>query len=179
MRSILSLVILVASLAGVARAADEPLERAYFATGQSYFEKGRYQDALKEFSEAYRIARRPAFLFNIGVCHERLGELTEAISTFEQYLVEEPNARDRADVEARLGLLRERQRAAALAPTALVAPPPPAWQPDLTSAPPPPRRRTWVWGVVGGAAALVVAAVVVGAVVVSSGDHVLPDVNLR
>jgi tetratricopeptide (TPR) repeat protein len=149
----------------VARADDEDREvaRAHFLAGQGYYVQARYTEALHEFEEAYRLSRRPALLFNVGVCQEKLGRVDDAIASFSRFLVEDPNASDRASVEARIVDLRARRSA-----VMVVAPPPP----------PPRRRRAWVWGVVGGAAAVVVAGVVVGALLGTRDDtRTLPDVH--
>jgi tetratricopeptide (TPR) repeat protein len=159
MRGLLA-ILLMWSLPARAEPFELELARAHFLTGQSYYEQARYADALKEFEEAHRLSRRPAFHFNIGVCHEKLGELDAAIASFERYLREAPEVRDRAEVEARVRTLQA--------------------QKALTGPPPEKRpKRAWLWGVIGGAAALVTAGVVVGVVLGTrdEGPRTLPDVR--
>ena len=69
--------------APLARAEDRSLARAHFMTGRSYYDQGRYAEALKEFQEAYRLSKRIGFLYNIGVCQEKLGQLDEALTAFQ------------------------------------------------------------------------------------------------
>ncbi len=138
---------------------DEAAKRHYFS-GQAYFNRARYQDALHEFTEAFRLSGRAAVLFNIGECQARLDQPAEAIDSLERYLREEPQSPRRVSVAELVGSLRaqlEQQRARALAPP--VAPSPPvAPAPLATVAEPlgPSRVRA-------AAIALAVVAVAVGA----------------
>jgi tetratricopeptide (TPR) repeat protein len=148
-------------VAGVAAA--EPLEsdrdslaRAHFITGQSYYAQGRYQNALTEFEEAYRLSERAAFVYNIGICHEKLGEADAAVAAYRRYLDSHPSDEDRRATEARIANL-----------TAVPPEPPPA---------PPPRRdkplykRAWLWGVVAGGAVVIAGAVTLGVVLGTRDD---------
>jgi tetratricopeptide (TPR) repeat protein len=151
---------------------DQELAKAHFLTGQDYYEQQRFEDALKEFNEAYRLSRRPAFQFNIAVCQTRLGRLDEAIAAFERYLSESPATPDRDEVERRIAELRARKAAQAPPPAPVVA---------VSKSPPAGRsahRRGWVWGVVGAVAAAAVA-VGLGVGLGVRGDTVrtLPDVT--
>ncbi len=95
--------------------------RTHFESGRSYYEQGRYDAALSEFQEAYRLAsaeRKPIMLFNIGQTQERLGHLPEAIASFRQYLSEFPQAEDRATVETRVQGLQDRLDATRIVVTA-------------------------------------------------------------
>jgi tetratricopeptide (TPR) repeat protein len=159
MRALLALILLT-QLAYASSFEDE-LARAHFLSGQSYFDEGRFTDALHEFHEAYAISRRPGFQFNIGVCEERLGHTEAAIAAFERYLQEAPNAPDRATVEQRLRDLRG-QRVV-----------------KTTSVPL--HKRPWFIGVMTGTAVAVATAIVVGVVVgtQSASEHTLPDVSFR
>jgi tetratricopeptide (TPR) repeat protein len=157
------LVLLLAAGTSAAAAEDDrqALARAHFLTGRSYYDQGRWDDALKEFSEAYRLSSRPGFLYNIGVCLDKLGRAQEAIDAFERYLAAVPNADDRADVESRI------ERLSAMLPPDKNKP----GRPDLVGGgKPPPRRdkpvykKAWFWGVMGGVAAVAVGGVVVGVV---------------
>lgn len=157
----------------------EQLARAHFVSGVSYFDQGRYDRALEEFNEAHRVSGRAAFLYNIGVCHERLGHREAAIEAYEQYLAAEPNAAERATTLERIRVLRASAPKAEPPPTAKAQPVLVPASPAVASSPPPERRkRRWIWGVVGGAAALAVAGVVIG-VVVSERDttRTLPDLR--
>ena len=161
MRSLVLGLVVLAAIPARAGSFELDLARAHFLTGQSYFDQERFEDALKEFEEAYRLSGRAGFHYNIGVCHEKLGRPDVAIASFRRYLREDPATPDRPVVEARIASLEERKRASA--PRASDKP---LW------------RKGWFWGVVGGATALVVAGVAIGVVFGTRGDDVrtLPEV---
>jgi tetratricopeptide (TPR) repeat protein len=173
MRALLIAVSLLAAWPARAQL-DVESAKAHFSAGSHDFEAGRFADALGEFEKAYKLSGRAPLLYNIGVCHERLGHLTQAIDAFEQYLRDASDGVDRGSVEERIGKLREQQRLAIA----------PRQAPALSLAAPPPRdsrpvyRRAWFWGVVGGAAAVVIVGVTVGVVVgTRDSTRVLPDVR--
>ncbi len=77
--------------AGSAVAQTSPAEaeaRSVFDAGQTAFTAGHYADALVYFKRSYALSRRPALLFNIGLCHDRLREDTEAIEAYSGHLAE-------------------------------------------------------------------------------------------
>ena len=107
----LALVLALLSLPPTLAFGQDRLARTHYQAGSSYYEQGRYEDALREFEEALRLSsasRKPALLFNIGQAHERLGHLDEAIATFRQYLEAAPNAEDADVVNERIRTLQER-----------------------------------------------------------------------
>lgn len=87
---------------------DEQREEAkrHFLTGSERFDDQRYREAIDHFEAAYEIAGSPEFLYNIGRCHEELGEGEEAVAHFEQYLRLSPEAEDADEVRARIERLR-------------------------------------------------------------------------
>jgi tetratricopeptide (TPR) repeat protein len=95
-------------------ASDEDVARArrHFEAGEAYFAELRYDDAAREFTEAWQISQRPEMLFNISIAYERGLRFDEAIAAIEQY-IPLAAAADRPQAErrlARLRELRERQR---------------------------------------------------------------------
>lgn len=88
------------------RDAAEEQARAHFNTGTVAFGAGRYGDALVEFQKAYALSQRPKLLYNIGVASDRLRHDGDALAAFEQYLQRVPDAPERAEVEARIAVLR-------------------------------------------------------------------------
>jgi tetratricopeptide (TPR) repeat protein len=137
---------------------EDELARAHFLSGQSYFDEGRFADALNEFREAYHISRVAGFQYNLGVCEEKLGHFDAAIASFERYLREAPAAPDRANVEAHLAALHGKR---------LVRPGPIA-------------RRPWFVGVMTSAAVVVTAGIVVGVVLgTRSGESVRTLADVR
>jgi len=85
--------------------ADEQA-RAHFNTGSVAFSAGRFADALDEFKKSYALSHRPVLLYNVGVAADRLRRDQEALEAFDQYLREVPQAPERAEVEARIVVLR-------------------------------------------------------------------------
>jgi|SRR5579871_290818 len=169
----LSLILYFVSIPLAFAQAPEPgdVERgkAHYQAGASYYQEARYEDALREFSEAYRLSKKPPLLFNVSLCQERLGRLDDAIASLERYLAEDPNTPDRGVVEARLRTFREQKAKATPPPppqvTAPVAPPPP---PPVEK----PRRRIVTW-VVGSAGILLIAGGAVAQAVASSKHNQL------
>jgi tetratricopeptide (TPR) repeat protein len=80
--------------------------RVHFEAGSLYYETGRYDEALDEFTEAYRLSGRSALLYNQGQALERLERHGEAIDRFTEYLEAVPTSPMRAEVEARIVRLR-------------------------------------------------------------------------
>lgn len=130
--------------------ADEDAAKAHFLAGSAYYEQANYQDAVKEFNEAHRLAQRPDLLYNISVCYERLSRWDEAIASLRQYLSERPDAPDRAVIESRIKNFEDRRTAEQHKATAVATPPPSANGPGLVATPPPLRTRHVVSFVVGG-----------------------------
>src|SRR5262245_17847071 len=60
--------------------------RGLYEAGTAAYEAGRYRDALAAFDKAYRSVKLPTLLFNIAVCHEKLGEYREAVENLRAYL---------------------------------------------------------------------------------------------
>jgi tetratricopeptide (TPR) repeat protein len=176
---ILGLAVMGLTWPATARADEQELARAHFLTGRSYYDQERYADALKEFEEAYRISKRVGFLYNIGVCDEKLGRDNEALTAYQGYLGSVANAAERADVQARIDALKAKRALQPPASTvgttsnALIASPPPRSRPVW--------KRGWFWGVLTGTAAVVASAVAVGVVfgTTNHGPRLLPDVRLQ
>ncbi len=90
------------------------LSKAHYAAAAAYYKQGRYREAIKEFEASYKLSNKPALLYNIAVCWERLGNLRKAIDFRKQYLAGMPDAPDKAQV-----LLQIRSLEARLAATAI------------------------------------------------------------
>lgn len=80
--------------------------RSLFEAGRAAFTAGRFEDALGHFQRAYELSGRPMLLFNIGQSFDRLRRDEEALSTFERYLTDVPDAPNRAQVEARVAIMQ-------------------------------------------------------------------------
>jgi tetratricopeptide (TPR) repeat protein len=135
----------------------------------AFYVMGRYQQAIGEFEAGFAIEPAPAFIFNLGQCHSRLGHKQEALELYRAYLGMHPREGDLDSVQKLIdGLERELHPAApvALEPSPSPTPAPVAAAPAIvmTPLPPPPsprKRRAWLIPV-GVAAGLLVAGVTVG-----------------
>ncbi len=73
--------------------------RQHFEKGQTHYKLGQFEEALSEYSQAYKLAPLAGFLFNIGQCHRRLEDYEQAVFFLKGYLREKPKAKNRALVE--------------------------------------------------------------------------------
>jgi Tfp pilus assembly protein PilF len=88
--------------------ADDERGRFHFQAGASYYEAGDYEDALREFQRAYEVSKRPELFYNLSLCHQQLGHLSEAAKYLERYLQEVENVPNRVNLERRLDNLKAR-----------------------------------------------------------------------
>lgn len=65
--------------------------------GDALFKASRYEEALAQYEEAWRLSPAPVLLWNRARCREELGRLDEALTLFEEVaLSDAPKARRRA-----------------------------------------------------------------------------------
>ena len=173
MRTALLLALALVCGAPAVTHADEQRDeaKAHHDLAKVLFSHARYREALGEFDKAYQLAPIPDLLFNIGRCHELLGDTREAAASYRRYLAAKPDAEDRAELSAHLAQLEGKTSE----PPAVVVAPVPATPPveptavnapSLTTPPPgaaPPRRRSsgWIAAVVLGVVAVGVVATAV------------------
>jgi tetratricopeptide (TPR) repeat protein len=113
------------------------------------YRRGAFKEAIDLLNEAYALDPQPVLLYNLARAHEGLGDLDLAISTYEKYLQQEPNAPDKGAIEQRLVTLRrqrDERNAAAKQKNEKPPPPPPPKNPP----PPPPREPSVLPYVVAG-----------------------------
>jgi hypothetical protein len=189
-------IVLLAAIAGPARAADPKAgdatlrARALYAEGQALFQKGSYREASARFSKGYDLSKKPAFLFNMAECARMLDDKKSARDLYVRYLTHDTRGRYRAEATSRCQALqlgpcapkekpvRPAKKPARIWPVQRPAPGPPA-KPDrasviLTRRPPPPPppktplyKRWELWTAVGAA---VVAGTVTAVVLATRGD---------
>lgn len=162
----------MAALAGILGVEPEARARAaaHFQKAEQSFEKGYYRDAIREFEAAYRLAPHPDLLFDLGQCHERLGDVVEAIERYRAYLKAVPEAKDAdlvsvaiAELEGRLPAQGPRLAAPSDAPLAVAV---------TVSAPP---RRVWTWVLAGFAGAGLATGVGLGVSAQASRDEMVRE----
>jgi tetratricopeptide (TPR) repeat protein len=79
--------------------------KAHYNRGTSFYNLGRFQDALAEYEAAYLVVQDPPFLFNLAQCHRKLGNNKDALGFYRSYLRVAPNASNRAEVQKRIAEL--------------------------------------------------------------------------
>lgn len=76
-----------------------------YAVGRLFFEAKRYEGAEQAWLRAYSLGRDPSLLVGVADTRQRRGDEPGAVAMLEQYLIERPDAPDRASVEARIATL--------------------------------------------------------------------------
>jgi tetratricopeptide (TPR) repeat protein len=105
--------------------------RRRMETGLALFVGGKAAEAAVEFDAGYAEHPYSAFLFNAGVCYQKLGQGDKALERYREYLKIDPSAPDAETVQKRIAALE----APAVPPTPPVpaveggAPPPPTAPP--------------------------------------------------
>jgi tetratricopeptide (TPR) repeat protein len=87
----------------------KPKDKGGAEQAQELFEKAstdyklqKYEDALANFEEVYRLTNSPAVLFNIGQCYKQLNRLEDALKAFRSFVRDDPKNALRANAEARI-----------------------------------------------------------------------------
>jgi tetratricopeptide (TPR) repeat protein len=132
--------------------ADEDLSgaRDHYKKGSKAFELGLFDEAIREYMEAYRLKDDPAILYNLGQAHRLAKHPEESLHFYKMYLTKYPNSPNRDEVLAKIEALQkllDQQRATqtlppdhpiSQTPSELASPTPPApTGPNTTSAPAP------------------------------------------
>ena len=73
------------------------------------YRSGDFKQTIELLNEAYALEPQSVLLYNLARAHEGIGNNDAAIGTYEKFLAQEPNAKDRGAIEQRLTTLR-RQR---------------------------------------------------------------------
>jgi tetratricopeptide (TPR) repeat protein len=89
------------------RSASQKLEaiRQLMEKGQGQYLAGNYQGAADIFEGGFKQYPYSAFLFNAGVCYQKLGDSDRALVKFRDYLKVDPNAPDLEKVNQRIAAL--------------------------------------------------------------------------
>lgn len=166
--------------------ADDARARASYARGKALAAKGRFDEALAEFSTGYSSSRRPQFLFNMGECARALGDVSHARQHYAHYLLDAPTGPLATIARRRIEALP-----AALPPAPMPAPAdvvddtPPSSRGAVDVVVVPPReddaRSTWKspWPWVGAGVAVIAGSVAVYALSRDGGGCGAGCVDLR
>jgi tetratricopeptide (TPR) repeat protein len=170
---VVGLLPVLAPLPAAGQGDDMARAREAYSRGQALFDAGRHEEALVAFDES--LAAFPHFrtIFNIGLCHEKLGNIAAAVEMYQRYADWPSEVPNREEVRTKLAELRlllppepAEDRAEAGEETGPPGPPPaqPAPPPEPgPGADPGPDLRLPGWIAVGvGAAGLVAGGALLG-----------------
>ncbi|HVX96261.1 MAG TPA: tetratricopeptide repeat protein [Polyangia bacterium] len=134
--------VLVPAAAAPARAADESTAaqaREHYQKGTSYYDLGKYTEAIHEFEAAYELKNDPALLYNLAQSNRLAGNPEQALRFYRTYLRYVPKAPNRAEIDDRIKQLEtlvNQKNAAQTTPPNQTIPPGGNAQPPVTTAPP-------------------------------------------
>ena len=114
--------------------------KEHYNKGTSFYDLGRYDDAIKEFEAAYQLKNDPAFLYNLAQSYRQAGNHERALHFYKTYLRYVPKAANRADIEEKIKT--EEQLAAQKGTGGGTTPPPVNTTPPPTNTTPPPTNTT-------------------------------------
>jgi tetratricopeptide (TPR) repeat protein len=69
---------------------DVDIAKAHFNTGQTYYEHGRFDDAAREFEEAYRLSGKAPLLYNVGKSYDGGNDFARALDAYQRFLAAAP-----------------------------------------------------------------------------------------
>lgn len=96
---------------GALAAAQENTEeaRVHFEAAVDAYDRGAYEQAERDFRQAYELSEHPDLLYNVYLAAERAGHLEAAAEALEQYLADGEMSDERREAfEQRLARLNER-----------------------------------------------------------------------
>lgn len=133
-----ALAALLAAAPATVRAQQTPRERAALSrdaydAGKKHYNLGEFDQAIERWKQGYEFKDDPIFLYNIAQAYRQKGDHQKAIFFYRAYIREEPRARNREDVEARIAeltkLIAASQSATESGPREPVEPTPPNPEP--------------------------------------------------
>jgi hypothetical protein len=82
--------------------------RTHFDAALVHYRAHRYREAIREFELSVSIVPNADVWFDLGRAHEQLGELSEAIDSYQRYLRDRVDATDAAALRDHIDELRQR-----------------------------------------------------------------------
>ena len=99
----------------------EAAKRA-FIEGKKLHEAGKLPEAIEKFKESYRLSKKPALLYNIGITMQEAGMDDLALFYFRKYLLDAPpDADQRATVQEHVKTLEKKLGSGSASPPAETA----------------------------------------------------------
>jgi len=110
---------------GAAPAPDDATRaKEIFKVAQKLYKEARYADAIAKFEEAYQFKPSPVIVYNIGKCHEQLGDVPKAMRAYRDYLRLSPDAKDKDTINDAIANLERRLKEKGLQQLLVFADPP-------------------------------------------------------
>ena len=109
---VVTTLLLALTTPAVAAPRDEEVSRARVLDQQGVraYKDGRYNDAIRYFSEAFKLGGPASELWNIAKCHLRLDEPEQASDAYDRYLMQQGlTPQDKAEAREELEELRRRK----------------------------------------------------------------------
>lgn len=103
---------------------DATRAKEIFKVAQKLYKEARYADAIAKFEEAYALKPSPVLFYNIGRCHEQLGDVPKALRSYRDYLRMAPDAKDKDTVNDAIANLERRLKEKGLQQLLVFADPP-------------------------------------------------------
>ncbi len=100
--------VVIALLLAAAPADNSAQAREHFKAAQLHYSLGEFEEAVKDFREAYRLRQEPAILFNIAQGYRQLGKYSDAYFYYRQYLSQKADAPNRPEVDSLVEQMRRR-----------------------------------------------------------------------
>lgn len=106
-RVLIVFAMLIAALGGSAYAEDREKALALFEDSDKAYKAGNFEQAAELLREAYGLYPEPLLLYNLGRAQEGLGDMQGAVESYEQFLREAKEIKDRGAIERRIATLKE------------------------------------------------------------------------
>jgi tetratricopeptide (TPR) repeat protein len=85
--------------------------RVHYEAAVNHFNLGEYAEAAEEFRQVYRAAPQPVLLYDAAQAYRLAGQSEAALTLYESFLRQAPNAPVRGEVERRIGELKGKHEA--------------------------------------------------------------------
>ncbi|MCB9677807.1 MAG: hypothetical protein H6737_22075 [Alphaproteobacteria bacterium] len=86
---------------------DEARAKELFRDGRDLYDRGKYEDAIRAWSEAYDLSAKPLLLYNLSNAYERTAQLDKALDALTRYRADAPPT-EAATLDARIAALELR-----------------------------------------------------------------------
>ena len=105
-RVLIVLAVVVSALASPAHADDRDKALKLFEDSDKAYKAGQFEEATELLREAYSLYPEPLLLYNLGRAQEGLGDTAGAVESYEKYLHDAKDIKDRGAIERRIATLK-------------------------------------------------------------------------